>query len=382
MRLFPLCVWLAHVASIAGAPWGNYDGNGGLTDGHYCADNALSPPTTYDFSRGYWFGLTWASTAPSAGVFNFSGLDAALARADATNQYVEANALVGQCSPAWLYSKAVGVEPLIVSWKPPPTCVPPLCVPAGTWNCSSNNGQGCGCDGRYPCNQTFPDYLSPIYQTHQKAWAQALHDHVQDLPRNLFDRLLSVQVNAGSTGDGCAWHGRLYPDQRLAGYNKIENKTVYNAFSLSVHKMWISIFGTTSAERAIPLLFNGLGSASLPGLQEAVNASVRAGMMPRGYMIKVGGPSHLYSESGEMETYNTIAPLMRTPLSPGVYVRSRGESTLSASTSWMTNAGWTAWALSGFSLAYGADTWQNNTLIEEQPRLWPALATFSRYAGW
>lgn len=39
--------------------------------------------------------------------------------------------------------------------------------------------------------------------------------------------------------------------------------------------------------------------------------------MPRGYMIKVGGPSHLYSESGEMETYNTIAPLMRTPLSPG-----------------------------------------------------------------
>lgn len=149
MRLFPLCVWLAHVASIAGAPWGNYDGNGGLTDGHYCADNALSPPTTYDFSRGYWFGLTWASTAPSAGVFNFSGLDAALARADATNQYVEANALVGQCSPAWLYSKAVGVEPLIVSWKPPPTCVPPLCVPAGTWNCSSNNGQGCGCDGRY-----------------------------------------------------------------------------------------------------------------------------------------------------------------------------------------------------------------------------------------
>ena len=371
-------------------PWGNYDGNGGLADGHYCASNALSPPTSFDFSKGYWAGLTWADSSPAKGKFDFSALDATLKAADAADQFVEINALVGQCAPKWLYSN--GVEPLNVNWKPPTSCIPPICVPAGTYHCSDNGGQGCGCDGVHPCNQTFPDYLSPTYQNHQREWVQAIHDHLTALPQNLFDRVISVQVNAGSTGDGCPWHGRLYPAQRLAGYDKIENKTVYENFSLEVHKMWIQIFETNPDEedRAIPLLFNGLAckrGKCIPGeftyeLQKTLKTAVAAGRLPRGYMTKAGLVSHSFSMSGEMSTYNSTGMLLRKPLLPGVYVRSRGETTLSASGQFQSNEAWTVYALMGWQLAFGMDTWQNNTLIEEQPRLRPALSVFAEYAGW
>ena len=116
--------------------------------------------------------------------------EAILTHAATADQYVEVNALVGQCSPSWLYTAAGGVPPLKVNWKPPPQCVPPECVPAGTWEGSRNGGQGCGCDGAgWPpltkctigagcgCNQTFPDYLSPHYKAPLTAWVQAPHAH-------------------------------------------------------------------------------------------------------------------------------------------------------------------------------------------------------------
>lgn len=356
-------------------PWGNYDGNGGMADGHYCVSNSLSPMTNYSFSNGYWAGLSWAESSPAPGVFNFSSLDTILKSADKGDYYVEVNPLVGQCSPTWLYS--IGVEPLIVNWKPPPSCVPPLCVPAGTWNCSHDNGTGCGCDGVYPCNQTFPDYLSPLYQKHQKEWVIAVHTHIISLPSNLRRRVLSVQTNAGSTGDGCAWHGRLYPDQRLKGYAKIENKTVFNEFSLKIHQMYIDIYANKSSP-SIALLFNGL--TSLPGLWQAVNAS---SLVRTGYMIKTGSISHNYAISGEMAKVETLRVLLKTELpgSKGLYVRSRGETTLSANTDWVLQPHWTAWALMNWNLAFGTDTWQNNTLIEEQHRMRPVLSFFSQYAG-
>ena len=396
--LLPLLITVGTAAAAQNNPWGVYDGNGGMFDGHYCADDDAIPDVNYEFGRGYWHGLTWHASNPGPGVFNFSALDALLAHADRHDRYVEANALVGQCSPTWLYTH--GVEALVVNWKPPPTCVPPTCVPAGTWNCSGNNGQGCGCDGRTPCNQTFPDYLSPVYQRHQEEWAQALHDHLMALPHNLFRRLLSLQVNAGSTGDDTAWHGRLYPSQRLAGYNKIEDKAVYAAFSLKVHAMWIRVFDPTAyptntnssssnnnnkTTRAVVLLFNGLdgrAGATLSGLQQMVDKAVKQGQMPHGYHVKAGGPSHQYAESSEMIAYNILGQRLRTPLSSGYYVRSRGEATLSAYVSWMTNDAWTAWALAGWNLAYGTDTWQNLSLVETQPRLRPALSLYSQYAGW
>ena len=99
-------------------------------------------------------------------------------------------------------------------------------------------------------------------------------------------------------------------------------------------------------------------------------------------MTKSGQTSHEFSVSGEMQTYNSTGLLLRTPLLPCVHVRSGGETTLSASSSWLVNNGWTAWALMGWQLAFGMDTWQNNTLIEAQPRLRPAIAVFSQYAGW
>ena len=83
---------------------------------------------------GYWAGLTWADSSPAKGRFDFSALDTTIKQADAADQFCEINALVGQCAPKWLYT--AGIEPLIVNWKPPTSCVPPTC---------------------YPCNQTFPD---------------------------------------------------------------------------------------------------------------------------------------------------------------------------------------------------------------------------------
>ena len=135
-------------------------------------NNSLSPPTNWSFARGYWAGLLWANTNPAPGVYDFSELDAILSAAILADQYVEVNALVGQCSPSWIYSSAGGVTPVKVNWKPPPQCVPPECVPAGTWECSRNGGQGCG------CNQTFPDYLGAAYRAHQKDWIVATHKHI------------------------------------------------------------------------------------------------------------------------------------------------------------------------------------------------------------
>ena len=47
----------------------------------------------------------------------------------------------------------------------------------------------------------------------------------------------------------------------------------------------------------------------------------------------------------------------------------------------MVQPAWTAWALATWVAAFGVDTWQNNSLIEKQPRMRPALSFFSKYAG-
>ena len=457
-------------ASKISKPWGNYDGNGGLRDGHYCAANSLSPPTNFNFSNGYWAGLTWASTNPAPGVYNFSEVDAILRAADTSNQFVEFNALIGQCSPSWLYTN--GVTALNVNWKPPPTCVPPICVPAGTWSCENH---GCGCDGVYPCNQTFPDYLSPIYLKYAQEWIHATHGHLVSLPDNLRKRILSVQVNAGSTGDGCFFHGRLYPDQQkltpkssppcytcsklgdstwrdyyhqyymkiaetyISTYARVhptpsptkcrEDDTCHDCFfdtfhcqdrkhpvnastcaaCVNRHRAALSAPGPNGQSRCnlnsshiqgwchrvltgensaqttaeadaenIQLLFNGFSkNADLVAL---VNAS---SLRQDGFMIKDGLVSHSYSSSGEMQVWNTSRVLLQTPLpgNEGKYVRSRGESTLSAFIDWELQPAWTAWALATWAACYGLDTWQNTTLIEKVPAMRPALSFFSKYAG-
>jgi hypothetical protein len=375
--------------ALDGTPWGNYDGNGGLADGHYCVGNDLSPPTSLNSSRGYWAGLTWKSSSPARGRYDFSEVDAILTAAAKADQFVEFNALVGQCSPDWLYTADGGVTALKVNWKPPPQCLPPTCVPAGTWDCARNGGQGCGCDGAgWPpqthctigagcgCNQTFPDYLSESYYAHLEDWVKATHAHIMKLPPALFERIVSVQANAGSTGDGCAWHGRLYPEQRLAGFDKIQNKSVFHAYQLRVLELFIE---TYSAPRSPLLLLNGL--AKNPDLWAKVNATTS--MARNGYMIKVGSVSHSYSSSGEQDIADTSGVLLKTELpgGRGKYIRSRGETTLSALPDWQQQPHWTAWALATWNLAFGMDTWQNNTLIEAQPRMRPVLSFFSHYAG-
>lgn len=464
-------LFAASITSTISKPWGNYDGNGGLRDGHYCAANSLSPPTSYNFSSGYWAGLTWASTNPAPGVYNFSELDAVLQKADTSRQFVEINALIGQCSPAWLYKN--GVTALNVNWKPPPTCVPPICVPAGTWSCENH---GCGCDGVYPCNQTFPDYLSPVYLKHAQDWIRATHAHLVKLPDNLRRRIVSVQVNAGSTGDGCFFHGRLYPDQQKLTpktnppcytCSKLGDSTwkdYFHKYYMQIAQTYVSTYATihptpaptpppapspspteckktdtchdcffdtfhcqdhkhpvnasvclscvaqhqaalsapgadgkplcnlnashvqswchrerrqANAER-IQLLFNGYSAnADLIALVNASSLGVD------GFMIKDGLVSHSYSVSGEMAVWNDSRPLLQTELPghKGNYVRSRGETTLSAFTDWEHQPAWTAWALATWASCYGLDTWQNNTLIENAPTMRPALSFFTKYAG-
>lgn len=351
-------------------------------------NNSLSPPTNWSFSRGYWAGLLWANTNPAPGVYDFSELDAILSAAILADQYVEVNALVGQCSPSWIYSSAGGVTPVKVNWKPPPQCVPPECVPAGTWECSRNGGQGCGCDGAgWPpltkctpgagcgCNQTFPDYLGDPYRAHQKDWIVATHKHIMGLSPELKKRVLSVQGNAGSTGDGCAYHGRIYPEQRLAGLDKIQNKSVFDAYQLEVLDFFVETYSKPGSPM---LLLNALFSQ--PNLWASINASSLA---KTGYMIKAGSVSHSYSCSGEQDKADTVGVLMKAELVPGsgIFVRSRGETTLSALPDWQLQPHWTSWALATWNLAFGMDTWQNNSLIEEQPRMRPALSFFSHYAG-
>lgn len=353
-------------------PWGNYDGEGGMYGGHYCSKNGASPPTKWSSTNGYWAGLDWSFTNPAKGVYNFSELDAILQEAEVLDQYVEVNALIGQCSPDWIYQH--GVTPLIVNWKPPPTCVPPICVPAGTWDC----GAGCGCGGT-PCNQTFPDYLSPLYFKYLQAWVEATHAHITSLPASLRKRILSVQANAGNTGDGCAWHGRLFPEQREAGFQKIMDQTVFAKWYLKVMQMYID---TYNGSNDTMLLFNA-GDNKFWNEQEAVDKMINNSRLARnGYMIKAGSESHEYSISGEMVKYNASRTRLLTQLSGGGYVRTRGETTLGAFMDWRLRPAWAIWALATWNLQFRADTWQHQgTSFQKQPRMLPVLQFFSHYAG-
>ena len=62
-------------------------------------------------------------------------------------------------------------------------------------------------------------------------------------------------------------------------------------------------------------------------------------------------------------------------------LRTRGETTLSAFADYIYNQYWAPWALSNWNIAYGMDTWQNNTLLQANERIEPVLAWFSHYAG-
>ena len=307
---------------------------------------------------------------------------------------------------------------------------------------------------------------------------RATHAHLVELPSDLRSRVLSVQVNAGSTGDQSFFHGRLYPDQQQLTptsnppchtcsqlgkgsdafhkyYMQIaetyastyavvhptpaptptptpptpttcdKGATCHDCFfgtfhcqdrqhpvnasaclaCVDTHRAALSAAGADGkplcdlnashvqgwcrrtgpappparvAKPVIQLLFNGFsGNADLVALVDT------SSMRRDGFMIKDGLVSHSYSVSGEMEVWNTSRVLLQTELpgDEGKYVRSRGESTLSAFVDWELQPAWTAWALATWAACYGLDTWQNNTLMEDVAAMRPALSFFTKYAG-
>lgn len=81
-----------------------------------------------------------------------------------------------------------------------------------------------------------------------------MHVHLLLLPSNLRRRMLSVQPNAGSTGDPTWFHGRLWPDQQhltpadggcyLCPHLlvKQDRKAVFDGWKLKVMGKYMSVY--------------------------------------------------------------------------------------------------------------------------------------------
>jgi len=131
--------------------------------------NACLNGVTCPWARGWAKGLTWRELEPQQGVFNFSLLDSALAKAYDANASFYTMVAIGPDSPAWIYSQ--GVPQVEVT--------------------SEDDGHGLG--------SVYPYYLHPKYIELRNqmiyVWAKYLREHPHSRAVGF------IQGNYGCTGD-------------------------------------------------------------------------------------------------------------------------------------------------------------------------------------
>ena len=300
-------------------------------------EGKISPDETYPGMRGIPIVVGWNELEPEDGVYNWDLIDDIIKKAAEYNKYVFTLLWLNPTNAEWLYDKGVPR------------------VEINTFKTDSNFA-------------ALPYPLDEKYRFYSERVITKLAEHLRRLPPELFERIVFHQVVEGSTGDGFCYKGDpVDPKYNVsrdewAEYQKYIRKFTINAFTEK-----------ESGLPEIPLLINLMTDGDMLWGAEQY----------KGFLTKKGVASHFYhsnysrSKSLIYEPYNTSENELGRP----VYSRGEGE------TMWMRewfkkdslrNLYWSAF----HALHWGLDIWNIPEHILVEPRWYPALDVFNKYAGY
>ena len=236
----------------------------------------------YPFLKGMAYGPRWRDIERQPGVFDWSGLDAALQQAVKYNKFIYIGINPGPDAPQWIYEK--GVPKVRTDDK----------THLGKW-------------------KYYPYYFAPAYKRFFFRMIRSLAEHVHALPLKQYRRIAFIQVKTGCTGDECPYKGKAL-DPR---YAISKNSPQWRRFRLETFALFVHLF-QSNPDRRIPLLFNAIGGGSFSEEWQWVRTHV-----PDGFGIKIGALSRGHHLRGERILYEQWFHFMVNP--KGLHLFSRSE---------------------------------------------------------
>jgi hypothetical protein len=240
----------------------------------------------------------------------------------------------------------------------------------------------------------YPYYLADNYDGLWRRYQQKLHDFVKSLPTELAQRVQTVQVSLGSTGDITPWHGP--PLDPKYAITSDQWKSFWVNGSLAMVEIWRDLVPQTK------LLFNGVPPVNATPTQQPwpeYRHVIFDVLGVPNFDIKLGVLSHQYFTTNELDDWTNQGTLVRTQhidSTTGMpsFVRARGEMSDGSDSGgpgkdFWNSPTWNLMAMMCWDLTFGLDIVNPNPQVwsreygtkEWSPTLWTAFNHFHIYAG-
>ncbi len=246
----------------------------------------------YPFLRGTSCDAPWDSVEKKPGVFDWSVMDQAVARAFKEKISLYLSFEAGPKTPEWVYEKGV---PKVVT----------------------DNVRHAD---KFP---HYPYYLSPEYKKHYHRFLTEIAHRIRTYPKEKRDRIAFIQVKTGCTGDECAYKGEPLDPK----YNLEKSSAGWRKFRLETFALHAKLFGPESGLN-ISLLLNDVVPETEDGSSDYAEVWQWATTtLKDGFGIKNGALSRGHHLSGERLAISTFLPYLVAPAGFTLFRRSEMDQT-------------------------------------------------------
>ncbi len=249
-------------------------------------------PKVYPYVRGTGCDANWDSVEKQPGVFDWSGMDQAMAKVVKHKESLYFSFEAGPKTPDWAYAK--GVPKVVTDDK----------MHAG----------------KFPY---YPYYLSPEYKMYYFRFLTEVAKHIRGYPQDWQERIAFIQVKTGCTGDECAYKGNPTNPK----YDLPKSSPEWRAFRLETFALYAKLFD--QVEPKISLMFGSISGDPEDGgdgkfVEEGkwVNDHITGS-----YGVKAGALSRGHHLSGERTTVNGWHRYLVDPKGLTVFARSEMDQT-------------------------------------------------------
>jgi hypothetical protein len=253
-------------------------------------------PKEYSFLKGFSLNQSWSDVEQQPGVFDWSRLDRAMAKALARDQFVYLSLGVGPEAPEWIYSHG---------------------VPAVTTDGALEKHLQ-----KWP---RYPYYLAPEYKSYFQRLITEFGNHIRSYPQEKQERIAFIQIKTGCTGDEVPYKG-VAVEKR---YDLPKSSKAWLEFRLETFALFVRIFQENPGHPRIDLLFQDVGANDDFGEIKAnaeewewVTSHIKGS-----FGIKNGALSRGHHLMGERSLYEHWTPYLVAPQGRMLFRRSEMDQT-------------------------------------------------------
>ena len=245
----------------------------------------------YPFLKGTVYNDSWKRIEKKPGVFDWSGLDAAVEKAVQNKMYLYLAVAAGPSSPDWIYEQGV------------PKVFTDDTKHENKW-------------------EYYPYYVSPAYKTYYERLITEFGKHIRSYPVEKQERIAFVQVKSGCTGDEVGYKGKPNESQ----YALDKSSAEWLAFRLWNFDLHVKTFQEGSG-KPIDLLFNCVAANQRGDPVYMREWDWVTNHIKGGFGIKNGALSRGHHMSGERTLNNLWAPYLIDPKGLTLFRRSEMDGT-------------------------------------------------------